>query len=108
MLSPPMVVVFQLFVVLLSTTPTLADYDAAPTVNIESGQLIGKTVSLPNALGPVNQFLGVPFAAPPQRFLPPQRANAFTGPLDATAFKPACIQQFQCKRCFSLVYIDYM
>jgi acetylcholinesterase len=71
--------------------------DEAPTATVDSGVLIGKATSLPNALGPVNQFLGVPFASPPERFSPPQAQAYFHEPVNATEYKPACIQQFRCK-----------
>ncbi|KAF2127653.1 alpha/beta-hydrolase [Dothidotthia symphoricarpi CBS 119687] len=80
---------------LYGATTTLA-YDAAPTAIIDAGVLIGKTTSLPVALGPVNQFLGVPFAqSPPERFSAPQAPARFRKPINATAWKPACIQQFR-------------
>ena len=70
----------------------------APTATIDAGVLIGKSTSLPAALGPVNQFLGVPFAqSPPERFSPPQAAPRFSQPVNATEWKPACLQQFRCK-----------
>jgi len=68
-----------------------------PTVTIDAGVVVGKATTLPNALGPVNQFLGVPFAqSPPERFSPPRAPSEFDEPIDATAWKPSCIQQFRC------------
>ncbi|RAR00095.1 alpha beta-hydrolase [Stemphylium lycopersici] len=99
MSSHSMAGVLRFCLLALGSTSVLADYysssDQAPTATVESGQLIGKSTSLPNALGLVNQFLGVPFAAPPVRFSPPQPAAAFHEPNNATVFKPACVQQFQ-------------
>ncbi|CAO2647395.1 Nn.00g083170.m01.CDS01 [Neocucurbitaria sp. VM-36] len=70
--------------------------DAAPTATLDAGTVIGKTTTLPVALGPVNQFLGIPFAqSPPERFSPPQAPPRFSKPINATEFKPACIQQFR-------------
>jgi carboxylesterase type B len=83
----------------LGTTSAWADYtsgDDVPTATVAAGVLVGKSTSLPHALGPVNQFLGVPFASPPERFSPPQAAEPFLEPINATEFKPACIQQFRC------------
>ncbi|KAH7093540.1 Carboxylesterase [Paraphoma chrysanthemicola] len=83
---------------LLSIFPAfgLASSDAAPTATIDAGVLVGKSTSLPAALGPVNQFLGIPFAqSPPERFSPPQAAPRFSSPINATAWKPACLQQFR-------------
>jgi carboxylesterase type B len=72
-------------------------YQHVPTATIGAGLIVGKTTSLPAALGPVNQFLGVPFAkSPPERFSPPQPHARFREPLNATAVGPACFQQFRC------------
>ncbi|KAJ4996290.1 Cocaine esterase [Colletotrichum sp. SAR 10_66] len=61
-----------------------------PSVTIASGVVVGAT-SAPGA----NTYLGIPFAkSPPERFSPPQAPAKWTTPLTATAFKPACIQQF--------------
>ncbi|KAL1799235.1 hypothetical protein ACET3X_003272 [Alternaria dauci] len=82
----------------LGPTATRADYASeseVPTATIDAGTIIGKSTSLPYALGPVHQYLGVPFAAPPERFSPPQAAVPFREPVNATEFKPACIQQFR-------------
>ncbi|KAF3006894.1 hypothetical protein E8E13_011104 [Curvularia kusanoi] len=72
-------------------------YNPTPTATIDAGVVIGKATELPNGLGPsVNQFLGIPFAqSPPERFSPPRNVSAFSQPLNATAWKPACIQQFR-------------
>ncbi|KAI4621207.1 uncharacterized protein J4E87_006835 [Alternaria ethzedia] len=79
-------------------TTTWADYASGhdvPTATVDAGVIVGKTTSLPHALGPVHQFLGVPFASPPERFSPPRAAEPFQKPVNATEFKPACIQQFR-------------
>ena len=75
------------------------EYNPAPTATIDVGVVIGKATHLPDGLGPsVNQFLGIPFAqSPPERFSPPRNVTTFNKPINATAFKPACIQQFRCK-----------
>ncbi|KAJ4289125.1 hypothetical protein N0V90_011467 [Kalmusia sp. IMI 367209] len=65
-----------------------------PTATIEGGIIIGTTTSLPSAPAAVNQFLGVPFAAPPKRFYPPQDHQPWTQPLKTQERKPACIQEF--------------
>lgn len=70
----------------------------APTASLDSGLVVGTTTTLPSATAIVNQFLGVPFAvSPPERFSPPQRPERWSEPVDATAWRPACIQQFNCK-----------
>ncbi|KAJ8119073.1 hypothetical protein OPT61_g59 [Boeremia exigua] len=72
-------------------------YNPTPTATIDAGVVFGRATALPNGLGPsVNQFLGIPFAqSPPERFSPPRNVTAFNRPLNATAWKPACIQQFR-------------
>jgi len=73
-------------------------FQASPVVVLPSGPVIGTTTALPSATAVVNQFLGIPFAqSPPERFSPPQDASRWRQPLNATTFKPACIQQFNCK-----------
>lgn len=76
---------------------TTADSSAAgnPKAILADGPLIGtitRPASAPTAV--VNQFLGVPFAAPPRRFEPPEYPKPWTRPYNATAYKPSCIQQF--------------
>jgi hypothetical protein len=67
----------------------------SPTVKIDSGALVGVAISLPSITVNVQKYLGIPFAAsPPQRFGPPVKPEKWTVPLDATKYKPACIQQF--------------
>eukprot|EP01062_Namystynia_karyoxenos_P026954 TRINITY_DN2079_c0_g2_i1.p1 TRINITY_DN2079_c0_g2~~TRINITY_DN2079_c0_g2_i1.p1 ORF type:complete len:645 (+),score=159.96 TRINITY_DN2079_c0_g2_i1:61-1995(+) len=64
-----------------------------------------EVVALPNGDGSVRgvarprrgwrKFLGIPFAAPPVgplRFMPPQRNVRWGGTLDATQFRPQCMQ----------------
>jgi hypothetical protein len=65
-----------------------------PTVSVESGPLVGTTTSLPSATASVAQFLGVPFADKPKRFLPPAKSTPWTKPRKAQKWKKACIQQF--------------
>ncbi|KAL6706357.1 hypothetical protein ACN47E_005647 [Coniothyrium glycines] len=82
----------------LSVLPALinANNAAAPSVTIEAGIVVGKTTDLPAAAGTVNQFLGIPFAqSPPERFSPPRAVSHSSTTINATAFKPACLQQFR-------------
>ena len=60
--------------------------DAQLQVHVSDGWLRG-TVSQG-----VREFLGVPYAAPPARFAPPQPARPWQGVRSATAHGPACIQ----------------
>ncbi|KIX92340.1 uncharacterized protein Z520_11948 [Fonsecaea multimorphosa CBS 102226] len=66
----------------------------APTASIDAGLVIGTTTSVSGAAATVNKFLGVPFAASPTRFAPPVRPTPWSVPLQATAYGPACPQQF--------------
>ena len=71
-----------------------------PTATIDAGVVVGTSTSLPAATASVNKFLGVPFAkSPPTRFAPPENPGKFRSIINATAWSPACIQQFNCK-CF--------
>ncbi|XP_065105314.2 neuroligin-3a isoform X1 [Paramisgurnus dabryanus] len=67
-----------------------------PTVNTQYGKLRGARVPLPSEiLGPVDQYLGVPYAAPPvgeKRFLPPEAPSSWSGIKNATHFAPVCPQ----------------
>ena len=77
-----------------------------PTAVIDSGPIVGTTTLLPSATATVNKFLGIPFAAsPPQRFSPPNVVQSWHQPLNVSAFKPACIQQFNCKAIIKLVML---
>ncbi|RVX68571.1 hypothetical protein B0A52_07995 [Exophiala mesophila] len=65
-----------------------------PRATIDSGVVIGKKTSLPDSDKAVNQFLGIPFAAPPVRFTPPTKPEPWSRPFNATEYGPSCIQQF--------------
>ncbi|XP_029463094.1 neuroligin-3 isoform X2 [Rhinatrema bivittatum] len=66
------------------------------TVNTHYGKIRGTRVPLPSEfLGPVDQYLGVPYAAPPvgeRRFLPPEPPPSWSGIRNATHFSPVCPQ----------------
>jgi hypothetical protein len=85
-------------VCLAALAATVLGDSATPTATIDAGVVHGMSTSLPAGLGPVNKFLGIPFAqSPPQRFSPPSNVKSFSKALNATEFKPACIQQFACE-----------
>lgn len=66
-----------------------------PTAVIDSGCLVGTTTKLPSSEATVNQFLGIPFGAPPVRFSAPKPAEPWSPETyDATEYKPACVQKF--------------
>src|SRR6185503_7347723 len=63
--------------------------EAAPTVKVETGQVSGVIE------GPAVVYRGIPYAAPPVgalRWAPPQRATAWSGMRDGSAFGPICPQ----------------
>jgi para-nitrobenzyl esterase len=60
-----------------------------PFAITRSGAVLGKTV------GGIDEFLGIPYAAPPVgalRWMPPQPFGKFTAPLQATQFGNQCTQ----------------
>lgn len=67
-----------------------------PVVNTAYGRVRGVRRELNNEiLGPVVQFLGVPYATPPlgaRRFQPPEAPASWPGIRNATALPPACPQ----------------
>lgn len=67
-----------------------------PVVSTNYGKLRGVKKDLNNEiLGPVVQYLGVPFATPPvgeRRFQPPEAPASWTEVRNATTFAPVCPQ----------------
>ena len=66
-----------------------SDSGAGPIVTTGNGTIRGETV------GTVDEFLSIPYAAPPTRNLrwrPPQPPAPWTGVRDATQFAPSCPQ----------------
>ena len=66
-----------------------AAHDSAPVVSTNDGAVRGATA------GTVNEFLGIPYAAPPignLRWRPPAAAASWRGVRDATQFGPSCPQ----------------
>lgn len=67
-----------------------------PTVTTQFGKLRGLRVPVPSeVLRPVDQYLGVPYAAPPvgeKRFMPPEQPSSWSGVKNATHFMPVCPQ----------------
>lgn len=77
----------------LTNAATLTSQASLPTVTLAGGFVVGTTTSLTSATATVNQYLGVPFAAPPQRFALPSKVVPWTTPLNASVRSSACIQQ---------------
>ncbi|XP_037369130.1 thyroglobulin [Talpa occidentalis] len=78
-------------------TPLFGSGTSAPSVTIAThGQLLGRSqaIQVGTLWRQVDQFLGVPYAAPPlaeRRFRPPEPLN-WTGPWDATQPRASCWQ----------------
>lgn len=65
-----------------------------PTATLAAGVINGVSTTVPGSPVTVNKFLGVPYAARPERFSPPKPVEPWSTPYDASAYRPACIQQF--------------
>ncbi|KAI9931127.1 hypothetical protein MW887_010784 [Aspergillus wentii] len=65
----------------------------APTVIIDSGAIVGTTTTPLSSITTVRKYLGIPYAAPPNRFSPPEPVKPWSNIYNATKFGTACIQQ---------------
>nr|XP_060632042.1 cocaine esterase-like [Anolis sagrei ordinatus] len=68
---------------------------ARPTVSTRLGRLRGTLMSVEGAAGPVQAFLGVPFAKPPLgalRFAPPEPPEPWPQLREAASQPPMCLQ----------------
>ncbi|XP_039570412.1 neuroligin-4, X-linked isoform X2 [Passer montanus] len=88
---------FLLWITALAIRFTLIDAQAQyPVVTTNYGKIRGLRTPLPNEiLGPVEQYLGVPYASPPtgeRRFQPPEPPSSWTGVRNATQFAAVCPQ----------------
>ncbi|XP_069060724.1 neuroligin-4, X-linked [Pleurodeles waltl] len=99
--SPPLYVMVNSYALLWITVLTMRfrplDSQAQhPIVATNFGKIRGTRTPLPNEmLGPVEQYLGVPYAAPPtgeRRFQPPEPPSSWTGVRNATQFAAVCPQ----------------
>jgi para-nitrobenzyl esterase len=73
----------------VSSAVTHGSASATPGVTLVDGAVRGK------AIGTADEFLGIPYAAPPVgplRWRPPQPAARWSGERDATMFAPHCAQ----------------
>ena len=66
---------------------------ASPEVTMGSATIVGTATAFRPTSPTANAYLGIPFAKPPTRFMPPVPADAFTGRIDATHWPAGCIQQ---------------
>ena len=74
-----------------------AGLDGSPTVEVEQGILIGKTVQFSeqefiNINRKIEVYEGVPYAEPPDRFERPEKKAPWNGIWNATYPRAACIQ----------------
>ncbi|KAG8408586.1 hypothetical protein J3458_019617 [Metarhizium acridum] len=69
-----------------------ASHNAAPTATLDSGLIFGIATQLPGAPGPVNKFLGIPYAEEPERFALSKPPKRWSSPKNTTAFGPSCYQ----------------
>ncbi len=80
-------------VVAAAATLGAAGAFAAPTVVTDKGAVTG--IQMSGTFPAINEFLGVPYAAPPVgslRFRAPQQHASWTTPIQATQFAPPCTQ----------------
>lgn len=101
LISPPLCVMVNCYTLIWITVLTMRirplDGQAQhPIVATNFGKIRGTRTPLPNEmLGPVEQYLGVPYAAPPtgeRRFQPPEPPSSWTGVRNATQFAAVCPQ----------------
>ncbi|XP_055734017.1 neuroligin-4, X-linked-like isoform X1 [Salvelinus fontinalis] len=81
---------------LLSLVLSLPPAASQSVITTSQGRLRGQLTPLPSdLLGPVVQYLGVPYARPPtgeRRFQPPEPPLSWPGVRNATQFSPVCPQ----------------
>jgi len=91
----------QLLLLLLQTAAAAANpqspppednVGSSPKVYLDSGPVVGVATQLPGAPGPVNKFLGIPYAAKPVRFALSQPSQKWFAPRNATSFGKSCYQ----------------
>uniref|UniRef100_A0A8C2HW18 Neuroligin 4 X-linked a n=1 Tax=Cyprinus carpio TaxID=7962 RepID=A0A8C2HW18_CYPCA len=85
-----------IWIVLAGAWLAIAWAQQHPIVTTNYGKLRGLKTALPNEiLGPVEQYLGIPYALPPtgeRRFQPPEPPMSWPGIRNATQFAPVCPQ----------------
>ncbi|XP_036401076.1 neuroligin-4, X-linked-like isoform X2 [Megalops cyprinoides] len=80
-------------------TPIISQQAQYTVVTTNYGKLRGLKMPLPNEiLGPVEQYLGIPYASPPtgeRRFQPPEPPSSWPGIRNATQFAAVCPQYLE-------------
>ncbi|XP_065108487.1 neuroligin 4 X-linked b [Paramisgurnus dabryanus] len=91
--------ILQIIVLILDVTFVKCQQAQYTTITTNYGKLRGLKVALPNEiLGPVEQYLGVPYAMPPtgeRRFQAPEPPSSWPGIRNATQFAPVCPQYLE-------------
>jgi hypothetical protein len=79
----------------LSILSLLATFSGAqqPTLKLKDATYVGTTTRISSATNTVNQFFGVQYATPSERFGPPQALPDGSTIKNATQQPPVCIQQ---------------
>ncbi|KAF5013441.1 hypothetical protein FDECE_553 [Fusarium decemcellulare] len=65
-----------------------------PTAVLDSGPIFGLSTTLPSGIAPVNKFMGIPYAAKPERFSRAKKPEPWTKPLNTSEFGPSCRQLY--------------
>ena len=84
---------------LLLTVSAAADGGTAPqgkpsrVIRTKRGSVQGVEVHNGPRLPPVEAYLGLPYAAPPTRFMPPTSPPSWSGVRSGRQFRPVCPQQ---------------
>ncbi|RXN12451.1 neuroligin- X-linked-like protein [Labeo rohita] len=91
--------ILQIVSVVWGVTLVICQQAQFTTVTTNYGKLRGLRVALPSEiLGPVEQYLGVPYAMPPtgeRRFQAPEPPASWPGIRNATQFAPVCPQYLE-------------
>ncbi|KAF4970859.1 hypothetical protein FSARC_2225 [Fusarium sarcochroum] len=78
----------------------------SPTAALDSGPIVGLTTSLPAGTAPVNKFLGIPYAAKPERFSRAKKPKPWTKSFNASEFGASCRQLFVESGLFNTAYSE--
>lgn len=70
-------------------------YAETPTVTLDTGIWQGIPTQLAGSSKIIHKYIGLPFAAPPSRFSPPQPPAKSTAQRNATMLPPSCIQNIK-------------
>lgn len=90
------ILLVSLAATLAGASPTWHDWHdyGKPYALTDAGPVVGFKQTVPEATYDLNVYLGVPFAAPPERWGAPVPPSPWKKPYVASTISPACIQQF--------------